>query len=80
MMSVRMEQRGSHWTDFHKILRMSIFEKSVKEIQVPFTSDKKNGTLYHGQYTFLVISGLILFVWNVLDKRCREKSNRFHVG
>jgi len=46
IMSVRMEQLGSHWTDFHKILRMSIFQKSVEKIQVPFTSDKKKPVLY----------------------------------
>ena len=31
---VRMEQLGSHWTDFHEIWYLSIFSKSVEKIQV----------------------------------------------
>ena len=31
--SVRMEQLGSHWTDFHEIWYLSIFRKYVKAIQ-----------------------------------------------
>jgi hypothetical protein len=38
-----MEQLGTHWTDFHEILGISIFQKSVEKIQVSLTSDKKNG-------------------------------------
>jgi hypothetical protein len=30
-LSVRMEQLGWHWTDFHEILYLSIFRKSVGE-------------------------------------------------
>ena len=29
--SVRMEQLGSHWTDFHKIRHLSIFSKNSRE-------------------------------------------------
>jgi len=29
-----MEQLGSHWTEFHEILYLKIFRKSVKKIQV----------------------------------------------
>jgi hypothetical protein len=32
--SVRMEQLGSHWRDFHEILYLMIFRKSVDEIKV----------------------------------------------
>jgi hypothetical protein len=42
-LSVRMEQLGSHWTDFHEILYLSIFRKSVKKIRVSLISDKNNG-------------------------------------
>jgi hypothetical protein len=38
-----MEQLGLHWTDFHKILYLSIIRKSVEEIQVSLKSDKNNG-------------------------------------
>jgi hypothetical protein len=32
--SVRMEELGSHWTDFHEILYLSIFAKAVEKIQI----------------------------------------------
>jgi hypothetical protein len=35
--SVRMEQLGSHRTDFHEIWCMNIFRKSVEKIQVTLT-------------------------------------------
>jgi hypothetical protein len=41
-MSVRMEQHGSHWADFYKIVCVSIFRKSVEKIKVPLKSDKNN--------------------------------------
>jgi hypothetical protein len=31
-LSVRIEQLGSNWMDFHEILYLSIFRKSVEEI------------------------------------------------
>jgi hypothetical protein len=37
VLSVRMEQLGSHWTDFRKLLC-----KSFKKIQVLLQSDKNN--------------------------------------
>ena len=30
--SVRMEQLGSHWTDFHEILHLSTFRKTVQKM------------------------------------------------
>jgi len=33
-LSVRIEQLGSHWTDFHEIRYLGIFGKSVEIIQV----------------------------------------------
>jgi hypothetical protein len=41
---VRVEQLGSHWTDFHQILYLSVSLKSVKKIQLSLKSDKNNGT------------------------------------
>jgi len=40
---VRMEQLGSHWTDFHEICYLSILRKSVDKIQVSVKCDKNNG-------------------------------------
>ena len=39
--SVHMEHLVSHWTDFHEIWYLSIFRKSVKNIQVFLNSVKK---------------------------------------
>jgi hypothetical protein len=41
-----MEQLGSHWTDFHEILYLSIFRKIFDKIQVPVKPDQNNGTLH----------------------------------
>jgi len=40
---VRMEQLGSHWTDFHEIWYLRIFLKSFGKIQVSLNSDKNEG-------------------------------------
>jgi hypothetical protein len=47
VMAVRLSirphnQLGSHWTDFHKIRYLSIFQNYVWKIQVPLKSDKNN--------------------------------------
>ena len=41
--SVRMEQLGSHWTDFYEILYLSTCRISVEKIQISLKSDKNNG-------------------------------------
>jgi len=74
--SVRMEQLGSHCTDFHKILQFSTFRKSVDNIQDSLKSDKNNGYFTRRP---IYIFDHILFIssWNqnVSDKRCRETQN-----
>jgi len=49
--SVRTEQLGSHWTDFHEIWYPIIFGKCVMKIQVSLNSDKNNR-----YFTWIVIS------------------------
>jgi hypothetical protein len=39
-MPVRMEQPGSHWTDFHEIWYLRVFRKIVEKAQVLLKSDK----------------------------------------
>ena len=39
---VRMEQLGSHWTDFHEIWYLIIFRTTVEKIQVSLKPDKNN--------------------------------------
>ena len=43
-LSLRMEQVGSHWKDFHEIWYLSIFRKFVKKIHISLKSDKNNGS------------------------------------
>ena len=38
--SIRMDQLGPNWMDFHEILYLNIFRKTVEKIQVPLKSDK----------------------------------------
>jgi hypothetical protein len=40
--SVRMQQLGSHWMHFNDILHLSIFRKSVENLQVSFKYNKNN--------------------------------------
>jgi hypothetical protein len=47
-LSVRMEQLGSHWKNFHEILYLSIFRKSVMKNQVSLKSDKNKGYFIQG--------------------------------
>jgi hypothetical protein len=42
-----IEKLDSGWTDFHEILYMSIFRKSVVKSQVLLKSDKNSGTAFH---------------------------------
>jgi len=43
VVSVRMEQFVSNWTDFQEIWYLRIFRKSVEKIQFSLKSDKNNG-------------------------------------
>ena len=75
-----MKQLGSNWTDFHEIRYLNILRKSVEKIRAPLQSDKKSDTLHEDQYTFLIISRLILLrMRNVSDKSCRENQNTHFV-
>jgi hypothetical protein len=40
-LSVRMQQLGSHWKDFHDIWYLCFFKKSAMKIQVPLKSKIK---------------------------------------
>jgi len=42
-LSVRMEQLGSNWTDFHDTWYSSTFRQSVVKLQVSSKSDKNGG-------------------------------------
>ena len=42
-LSLRMEQLGSHWTDFDEIWCLRLFRKSVETTQVLLKSENNNG-------------------------------------
>ena len=78
--SVRMEQLGFYWTDFHKIWHLSIFRKSVEKSHISVKSDKNNGTLHEDQCTFMIISiWILLRRRNFSDKRFTENQNTHFV-
>ena len=74
-----MEKLGSHWVDFHEIWYLSIFQRSVKKLQVSSKSDKNNGYFtWRSIYIFEIIShSFFCRMRNVSDKSCRE--NQTHI-
>jgi hypothetical protein len=58
--SVRMEHLDSHWTDFHEIWYLRIFEKLSRK----FTSDKNNGYFtWRPMYCFLSYLTHLFLEW-----------------
>ena len=66
-----MEQLASHWTNFHKILYLSIFQNSVERNQVPLKSDNnKEHFTWRPRYILNHISLNSSYNENVSDKSC----------
>jgi hypothetical protein len=79
--SIRMEQLGSHWTDFHEIWHFNIFRKSVEKIQVSLKSNKNNRYFtWRPTYVFDLSRSILLTVRNVSDKICKENKNTQFYG
>jgi hypothetical protein len=79
-LSILMQLLDFHPKDFHELMYLIIFLKSVDRIQVSLKSDKNKSTLHEiPMYgTFMIISCLILLrVRNVSDKNRRENQNTF---
>jgi hypothetical protein len=78
--SVRMEQLGYHWTDFHEIWYLRIFRKSVEKIQVSLNSVKNN---VHFTWILIYVFDHISLnssrMRNVSDKMYRENQNTHFV-
>jgi hypothetical protein len=63
--SVRIEQLGSHWTDFHEILYLSTSRKYVEKIPVSLKSDKKNGYFtWRPKYIMIVLATVLVRMEN----------------
>jgi hypothetical protein len=67
--SLRAEQLGCHWVDFHEILCSSSFRKSVKKVYVSLKC-----TSHEGQYTYLIISRSVLLKTRKFSNKVVEKT------
>jgi len=68
-----MEQLGSHWTDFHEIW-YEYFSKISQGSLFRYYLTRITDTLHEDLFTFMM-SGCIILMRNVLDKRRRENQN-----
>jgi hypothetical protein len=76
---VRMEQLGSHWTDFYEIYYLNVFRSTVDKFQVPLKSDKMTSTLHEDQYTFLIMSRPVFLRMRNTSGICRGNQNTYYV-
>jgi hypothetical protein len=53
--SVRMQQVGSHWTDFYENFYLRILLTFLENVQIPPKSDKNNGTVNEYLCTFMTV-------------------------
>jgi hypothetical protein len=74
--SVRTEQLGSHWLDFHEIWYFSTFRKFVEKIQVQLKSDKNNGYCT-SRHMYVYDNTSLNFSYNekFSDRLCRGTQN-----
>jgi hypothetical protein len=78
--SVRMEQLGSHWTDFYEIWYVNIFRCTVQKIEVALKSYKNNRYFTRRPFTFFIISrSILLRMRNASDKRGSGNQNTHFV-
>jgi hypothetical protein len=68
-----MEQLGSHWTNFYKILYLSIFRKTIGNLQVSSKSDKNNANFtWRPIYIFSYLANFFL-EWEMFQTKIVEK-------
>jgi hypothetical protein len=74
--SFRIEQLGSHWTDFSEIRYLNFFENLSRKFKFYYNLKRIAGILHDVQRTFLIISrSFLLTIRNVSNKYCRENQN-----
>ena len=72
--SVRMEQLGCHWRDFHEISCLWIFRKSDEKLQVSLQSDKNNGYFtWRSIYLFLSYLAHFFLEWEMFKTKIVEE-------
>jgi hypothetical protein len=73
--SLRMEQLGSHWTDFYEIWYLSIFRKFIEKIQVSCKSDNNSGHFtWTPMHIFIYLAQLFL-KWIIFRTKVVEKKH-----
>jgi hypothetical protein len=78
LLSIRMEQFGFHWIDYHELSYWGVFRKSAKKFKCSLISNYNKGYLTWRRMYVMITSRLILIrMGNVSCKRCRENQNRF---
>jgi len=80
-LSVRMEQFGSNFTDFHEIWYLRICRTSVEKIQFSLKSDRNIG-YFAWKLMYIILSYLTHFFseWEMFQtKSCRENQNTHFV-
>jgi len=76
--SVRMEQFGSHWTDFQEI--WWFFENLSRKFRFHSNRTRIKSNLHEDRYTFVTkYCSFLLRKRNISDKRCRENQNTHFV-
>jgi hypothetical protein len=55
--SIQMEQLVSHWVNFHKILYLSVLQKSIEKIELQLKFGKSNG--YFAQRPMYVYDSIL---------------------
>ena len=71
--SIRMEQLGSNWTDFHELWYLSTVWKSVKKIQVSLKSDKNNWYFTWRPIHFWSYLAYFFLEWKMFQTKVVEK-------
>ena len=71
--SVRMEQLGSHWTDFHEICYLVYFENLWRKFKFRWSLTRIRATLREYHYTFFIISRILLLRMRNGSDRVVEK-------
>jgi hypothetical protein len=74
-LSVRKEQLGSHWTNFHKIWYLIIPRNAVEKIQVWLNPDKNNGYFTWRHVAMIIYRVSLLRMRNFSDKSCADDQN-----
>ena len=72
-----MEQLGSHFKYFHKILYLRIFRKSIKKkFKFDYILTKITATLHEDLCTLVIISRSVLRRRKISEKICRKIKTR----